>query len=289
MMLFYKTLKLSPKTHGCAFLRCADKPNYRSATNQLNRASSNAISNCWLRPAYSIAFAKGSGRSIGLEKDLPTVSHRRFSPVSTIRSSNETEPDWKWSDRNASRKRFQENAAEWDGIRRSRRRRIRRRGVTELLPDRPGWEHLDIGTDRQILKIISPKAKRAVGIDLARDAHRRLHARRAGVCQLSCATRRHATTSARRRQFRRRTISSCTSLCRTPGVGFRSNPPLRPGGKVIVVDFAPHDESHLRTEHAHRWLGDGQRNAQLVRSRRLVRKTLFTWPAIRSRSLYGPP
>ena len=31
--------------------------------------------------------------------------------------------------------------------------------------------------------------------------------------------------------------------------------PLRPGGKVIVVDFAPHDESHLKTEHAHRWLG----------------------------------
>ncbi|MEC7648680.1 MAG: hypothetical protein VX900_10095 [Pseudomonadota bacterium] len=37
--------------------------------------------NCWLRLAYSIAFAKGSGRSIGpLKKTFQTASHRRFSP-----------------------------------------------------------------------------------------------------------------------------------------------------------------------------------------------------------------
>jgi ArsR family transcriptional regulator len=30
---------------------------------------------------------------------------------------------------------------------------------------------------------------------------------------------------------------------------------LRPGGDVLIVDFAPHDLEFLRTEHAHRRLG----------------------------------
>jgi ArsR family transcriptional regulator len=30
---------------------------------------------------------------------------------------------------------------------------------------------------------------------------------------------------------------------------------LRPGGSIVVIDFAPHDESILMLEHAHRWLG----------------------------------
>ena len=30
---------------------------------------------------------------------------------------------------------------------------------------------------------------------------------------------------------------------------------LKPGGRLIVVDFAPHSLEHLRSEHAHRHLG----------------------------------
>ena len=30
---------------------------------------------------------------------------------------------------------------------------------------------------------------------------------------------------------------------------------LRPGGRLVVVDFAPHGRDELREEHAHRWLG----------------------------------
>ena len=64
---------------------------------------------------------------------------------------------------------FKENAAEWDGIRRLHVDDASvEEALLELLPDRPGWEHLDIGTGTgRILKIISPKAKRAVGIDLS--------------------------------------------------------------------------------------------------------------------------
>jgi len=34
---------------------------------------------------------------------------------------------------------------------------------------------------------------------------------------------------------------------------------LRPGGRVLVVDFAPHDLEFLRAEHAHRRLGFSDR------------------------------
>ncbi len=30
---------------------------------------------------------------------------------------------------------------------------------------------------------------------------------------------------------------------------------LRPGGKLLVVDFSTHDQEFLRTAHQHRWLG----------------------------------
>ncbi|MCH9675148.1 MAG: class I SAM-dependent methyltransferase, partial [Gammaproteobacteria bacterium] len=30
---------------------------------------------------------------------------------------------------------------------------------------------------------------------------------------------------------------------------------LQPNGRLVIVDFAPHDEVTLRTEHAHHWLG----------------------------------
>ncbi len=30
---------------------------------------------------------------------------------------------------------------------------------------------------------------------------------------------------------------------------------LRPGGRLVVVDLAPHDRTELREEHAHRWMG----------------------------------
>ena len=30
---------------------------------------------------------------------------------------------------------------------------------------------------------------------------------------------------------------------------------LKPGGRLVIVDFAPHREEHLRTEHKHQRLG----------------------------------
>ena len=30
---------------------------------------------------------------------------------------------------------------------------------------------------------------------------------------------------------------------------------LKPGGRLILIDFTPHERTELREEHAHRWMG----------------------------------
>ncbi|MEC7397748.1 MAG: metalloregulator ArsR/SmtB family transcription factor, partial [Pseudomonadota bacterium] len=155
---------------------------------------------------------------------------------------------------------FKENAAEWDGIRRLHVDDASvEEAVLELLPDRPGWEHLDIGTGTgRILKIISPKAKRAVGIDLSLEMLTVARSTLAGPEFANCRVR-HGDMQQLPLDddsFDVVTFHLVLHYAERPELVFsEATRPLRPGGKVIVVDFAPHDESHLRTEHAHRWLG----------------------------------
>ncbi len=155
---------------------------------------------------------------------------------------------------------FKENAAEWDGIRRLHVDDASvEEALLELLPDRPGWEHLDIGTGTgRILKIISPKAKRAVGIDLSLEMLTVARSTLAGPEFANCRVR-HGDMQQLPLDddsFDVVTFHLVLHYAERPELVFsEATRPLRPDGKVIVVDFAPHDESHLRTEHAHRWLG----------------------------------
>ena len=155
---------------------------------------------------------------------------------------------------------FKENAAEWDGIRRLHVDDASvEEALLELLPDRPGWEHLDIGTGTgRILKIISPKAKRAVGIDLSLEMLTVARSTLAGPEFANCRVR-HGDMQQLPLDddsFDVVTFHLVLHYAERPKLVLsEATRPLRPGGKVIVVDFAPHDESHLRTEHAHRWLG----------------------------------
>jgi len=155
---------------------------------------------------------------------------------------------------------FKENAAEWDGIRRLHvDDESVEEALLELLPDRPGWEHLDIGTGTgRILKFIAPKAKRAVGIDLSLEMLTVARSALAGPEFANCRVR-HGDMQRlplEENSFDVVTFHLVLHYAERPEfVLSEATRPLRPGGKVIVVDFAPHGESHLRTEHAHRWLG----------------------------------
>ena len=155
---------------------------------------------------------------------------------------------------------FKENAAEWNGICRLHVDDASvERALLELLPDRPDWEHLDIGTGTgRILKIISPKAKRAVGVDLSLEMLAVARSTLAGPNSTNCSVR-HGDMQQLPlddASFDVVTFHLVLHYAERPELVLsEATRQLRPGGKVIVVDFAPHDELHLRTEHAHRWLG----------------------------------
>lgn len=61
---------------------------------------------------------------------------------------------------------------------------------------------------------------------------------------------------------------------------------LRPGGEMLIVDFAPHDLEFLRAEHAHRRLGIGEGQMQAwARSAGLGVKSLTTFPPTKAGGL----
>jgi ArsR family transcriptional regulator len=75
---------------------------------------------------------------------------------------------------------------------------------------------------------------------------------------------------------------------------------LRPGGRLVIVDFLPHELENLRTEHAHRRLGFSDREvAEWLRSAQLAPGetrhlageplTIGIWTAIKAAAEHARP
>ncbi|MCU0626182.1 MAG: metalloregulator ArsR/SmtB family transcription factor, partial [Gemmatimonadaceae bacterium] len=118
---------------------------------------------------------------------------------------------------------------------------------------------LDIGTGTgRILELLAPRASRAVGIDrspamlgaarpaFADPALRHVQLRQGDMYRLPIADA--SVDLAVLHQVLHYADDPATALREVARV-------LRPGGRVLVVDFAPHTLEFLRTEHAHRRLG----------------------------------
>lgn len=155
---------------------------------------------------------------------------------------------------------FRQNAAQWDEIRRLHVDDSSvERALMELLPDDKGWDHLDIGTGTgRILEIVAPLTNRAVGIDLS---HEMLTVARSNLARSdlgSCHVR-HGDMQQLQLQaasFDVATFHLVLHYAEDPANALgEAARVLRPGGRIIVVDFAPHQETHFLSEHAHRWLG----------------------------------
>ncbi|MEI9983954.1 MAG: metalloregulator ArsR/SmtB family transcription factor [Aliidongia sp.] len=118
---------------------------------------------------------------------------------------------------------------------------------------------LDIGTGTgRMLEVFGPQVDHAVGLDLSRDmlAVARVNLERA---QLRNCTVRHGDMYAlpfavpsfdlvilhQVLHFAERPAEAVAEAARV----------LRPGGRLVIVDFAPHEQEALREEHAHRRLG----------------------------------
>lgn len=118
---------------------------------------------------------------------------------------------------------------------------------------------LDFGTGTgRMLSLFAERARRVEGIDLS---HQMLTVARANLQAAGAANAsvRHGDATATPY-----TDNSANLVIIHQVLHFLDDPGralseaarvLKPGGKVVVVDFAPHDLERLRTDHAHRHLG----------------------------------
>jgi ubiquinone/menaquinone biosynthesis C-methylase UbiE/DNA-binding transcriptional ArsR family regulator len=155
---------------------------------------------------------------------------------------------------------FGANAAQWD--------RIRSLYVTErevegalqkLLPTDGVRDLLDVGTGTgRMLEILGSRVERAVGIDLSREmlAVARVNLERANLRNCSLRQGDMYQLPVPSASFDAVVIHQVLHYAERPAqVVAEAARVLRSNGRLVIVDFAPHDLEFLRTEHAHRRLG----------------------------------
>jgi ubiquinone/menaquinone biosynthesis C-methylase UbiE len=155
---------------------------------------------------------------------------------------------------------FRRHAAEWD--------RIRRLHVTDAavedairtaLGDQPIRSLLDLGTGTgRMLELFAKDIERGLGLDLSLDmlAFARTRLDRAGLKHCSVRHGDIYDLALARDSFDVVIIHQVLHFLDDSGRAIREAARvLRPGGRLLVVDFAPHDLEFLREEHAHRRLG----------------------------------
>ena len=120
-------------------------------------------------------------------------------------------------------------------------------------------EFLDIGTGTgSILELVGETVTSAVGVDLSREM---LSIARAALdradlrnCQVRQADMYQLPFAGDR--FDAATMHMVLHYAENPERAIaEAARVLRPGGRLVIVDFAPHSMSSLTEEHAHRWLG----------------------------------
>jgi ubiquinone/menaquinone biosynthesis C-methylase UbiE/DNA-binding transcriptional ArsR family regulator len=173
--------------------------------------------------------------------------HERLAAVRTVRAA-------------AAQNYFRRHAAQWD--------RIRRLHVTDAavedairaaLADKPIRALLDLGTGTgRMLELFGPEIERGLGLDLSLDMLALARARldRTGLKHCSVRHGDIYDLALPRDSFDvviiHQVLHFLDDSARAVAEAARV---LRPGGRLLVVDFAPHDLEFLREEHAHRRLG----------------------------------
>lgn len=155
---------------------------------------------------------------------------------------------------------FAANAGEWDSLRALHIPEEQVEGaLLEMVGPSQVSSYLDLGTGTgRILELVAPRAARAVGIDLngemltlararierASLAHAQV--RRGDLFQLPYADH----------SFDLITVHQVLHYLEDPSAAVaEAARVLKPGGKVVIADFAPHAIEFLRDEHQHRRLG----------------------------------
>lgn len=155
---------------------------------------------------------------------------------------------------------FSRHAVEWDRI---RALHVPDAAVEEAiqtaLADRPFSSLLDLGTGTgRMLELFGPDIERGLGIDLSFDMLALARARldRAGLKHCSARKGDIYNLTVPKDSFDvvilHQVLHFLDDAGRAIGEAARV---LRPSGRLLIVDFAPHELEFLREEHAHRRLG----------------------------------
>lgn len=155
---------------------------------------------------------------------------------------------------------FRENAEQWNQIRALHvPEALLEKEFLEVIGETPVSDYLDIGTGTgRLLELLSSRTERGMGIDLSQEmltvaranleraALRNVHVRQADMYNMPVA-------------------DSSVDLATLHLVLHYSDDPaavieeaarvLKPGGRLVIVDFATHTVEQLRTEHRHHRLG----------------------------------
>lgn len=160
---------------------------------------------------------------------------------------------------------FRARAGDWDRLRALHIDEAEvERAMLEAIGEGPFDRLLDLGTGTgRVLELLAPRVGRGVGIDLSHEmlsfARAKLEKAGHGHCQV-----RHGDLYAlpfEAASFDLVTIHQVLHYLDDPARAVaEAARMLRPAGKLLIVDFAPHELEFLRQEQAHRRLGfaDGE-------------------------------
>ena len=155
---------------------------------------------------------------------------------------------------------FRDNAAEWDRIRSLYvEEREVEAAVAQIIGEGGPADLLDIGTGTgHMLEVLAPGVERALGIDQSREmlAVARVNLERAGLGNAVVRLGDMYQLPLADASFDAAIIHQVLHYADRPAAAIaEAARVLRPGGRLVIGDFAPHDLEFLRAEQAHRRLG----------------------------------
>lgn len=131
--------------------------------------------------------------------------------------------------------------------------------IIRLIGRNPFHALLDLGTGTgRMLDLLSDRYRRGIGVDASRDmlSIARAHLDEAGITHASVRQGDIFNLPLERESYDMVTIHQVLHFLHDPAPAIaEAARMLSPGGRLLIIDFAPHDHEELRAEHAHARLG----------------------------------